>query len=204
MLRMSRKKKVEEEACEPSEQTSEEPEQQPEGEAESPEQAVAPTEEVVAEASDIECRIRELEKELEAERAQALRVLADFQNFRRRTEEQRLETASRAIESFVADLLPVLDNFERARQAADESQSYEALVSGVDLILRQLRDLLARHGVEPIEAVGKEFDPMVHDAVMRVPTEEVPENTVVEEVQRGYRRGSRVIRPASVKVAVRP
>lgn len=205
MLRMSRKKKSEEEALQPQAAETGGGTPQPEqasGELQPPEGQVA--EQIADEATSIEGRIVELEKELEAERAQALRVLADFQNFRRRTEEQRLETASRAVEGFISELLPVLDNFERALSAASDCQSHEALVEGVELILRQLRELLERHGVEPIEAVGQEFDPTVHDAVARVPVEDAAENTVIEEIQRGYRRGSRVLRPAMVKVAVRP
>jgi len=204
VFRMSRKRRSEEEASEAQESKgAEDIPEDSEGDAQaaqSEEQAGPPGDE----AACIESRIAELERELEAERSQALRVLADFQNFRRRTEEQRLETASRAVDGFISELLPVLDNFERALGAASDSQSHEALVAGVELILRQLRELLQRHGVEPIEAVGREFDPTVHEAVMRVPVEDAAENTVIEEVQRGYRRGSRVLRPAMVKVAVRP
>lgn len=155
------------------------------------------------EAASIEVRIAELEQELADERARALRVLADFQNYRRRTEEQRLETAAYVVQEFVAGLLPVLDNFERALEAAKANHSFEGLVSGVEMILRQMQELLAKYGVEPIEAVGQPFDPQLHDAVMRVHDPEKPDNTVVEELTRGYRMKDRVIRPAAVKVATR-
>lgn len=155
-------------------------------------------------AIDIEGRIVDLEQELQAERSQALRVLADFQNFRRRTEEQRAELVSRAVQEFVADLLPVIDNLERALTAAAATSSYEKVVAGVEMILRSLSEVLERHGVKPIDAEGKPFDPNVHDAVMRVDATDVEENTVVEELQRGYTIGSRVIRPAKVKVASNP
>lgn len=192
---MKRKKEAKEDSV-----TTEQPQAEPEG------GAVLPTEVLSEEeqAASIEDRILELEKELEAERAQALRVLADFQNFRRRSEEQRAETASRAVQEFVTDLLPILDNFERALASAADSRSFDGLVAGVELILRQLRELLQKHGVEPIEAVGQPFDPNLHDAAMRVEDAEVAENTVVEELQRGYTMDGRVIRPAMVKVATRP
>jgi molecular chaperone GrpE len=178
------------------------------GEAAAPEAAVTAAEEPVLvcadeQAESIEDRIVQLEEKLEAERAQALRVLADFQNYRRRSEEQRQEIASRAVQSFVAELLPVLDNFERALAASKDTQSFESLVAGVEMILRQLRELLERHGVAPIEAVGHPFDPNLHDAVMRVEAPDVEDNTVVEELQRGYTMDGRVIRPAMVKVATR-
>lgn len=178
------------------------------GEAAAPEAAVTAAGEPVLvcadeQAESIEDRIVQLEEKLEAERAQALRVLADFQNYRRRSEEQRQEIASRTVQSFVAELLPVLDNFERALAASRESQSFDSLVSGVEMILRQLREILERHGVVPIEAVGHPFDPNLHDAVMRVEAADVEDNTVVEELQRGYMMDGRVIRPAMVKVAKR-
>jgi molecular chaperone GrpE len=155
-------------------------------------------------ASSIEGRIVKLEQELATERAQALRVLADFQNFRRRNEEQRAEMAARAVQEFVASLLPVLDNFERALAAAEDAPGREGLLAGVGMILRQLQDVLAQRRVEPIVAVGSQFDPNLHEAIMRVDANDVPENTVVEELLTGYTMNGRVIRPAKVKVAAAP
>lgn len=154
-----------------------------------------------AEIAALRARIEELEKQVEQERGQYLRTLADFQNFRRRNEEQRGELHQFANRELILGLLPVLDNFERALASAEKSQSYEALVSGVTLILRQLQDFLKKNGVEAIEALGKEFDPNYHEAVMRVEDSEQPENTVVDELQRGYTMHSRVLRPSMVKVA---
>ncbi len=145
----------------------------------------------------IEC----LEKQVELERANHLRALADFQNFKRRIEEQRGELAQFANRELILGLLPVLDNFERALAAAEQTGSYEALVSGVGLTLRQLQDFLKKNGVETIEAQGKEFDPEFHEAVARVEDSEHPDNTIVDELQRGYMMHSRVLRPAMVKVA---
>jgi molecular chaperone GrpE len=150
-----------------------------------------------------ESRIEELERQVEQEHNLYLRTLADFQNFRRRQEEEVRQIRQFANRELILGLLPVLDNFERALAAAEQSQSYEALVGGVSLTLRQMQDFLKKNGVEAIDAVGKEFDPNFHEAVMRVEDGEHPENTVVEEVQRGYSLGDRVLRPSMVKVATR-
>lgn len=130
-----------------------------------------------------------------------LRTLADLNNIRRRGREDLDNARKFAIEDFVLHLLPVMDNFERAIKAAEEVQSFEALHGGVMLILRQLSDALAKEGVKPIEAEGKEFDPNVHEAVMRADTDEFPDNSVIEEFQKGYMLGDKVIRPSMVKVA---
>ena len=153
------------------------------------------------EADALRARIEELEKQVAEKNEQYLRAMADFQNYRRRSEEQNREARQFANRELILGLLPVLDNFERALAAAETSQSYEALVGGVALTLRQLQDFLKKNDVEPIEAVGKEFDPNFHEAVMRVEDGEHPENTVVDEVQRGYTMHSRVLRPSMVKVA---
>lgn len=153
------------------------------------------------EVEGVRTRIAELEKQVEHERNLHLRALADFQNFRRRNEEQRGELGQFANRELILGLLPILDNFERALAAAEKNKSYGALIEGVKLTLRQWQDYLKKHGVEPIEALGKEFDPNVHEAVQRVEDGEHPENTVVDEVQRGYTMHSRVLRPSMVKVA---
>jgi molecular chaperone GrpE len=181
-------------------------------ETETPEE-VQPAEEPAVKAGEDEiaglrARVEELEQQLEQEkkqkeeaRNQYLRALADFQNFRRRAEETGKQDRQFANQGFITGLLPILDNFERALDAAEKSRSFEALMGGVALILRQLQDYLKKNGVEPIEAVGQEFDPNFHEAVMRVEDGEHPENTVVDELQRGYTMHSRVLRPAMVKVA---
>jgi len=148
----------------------------------------------------LRARIAELEQALEQERDQHLRVLADFQNYRRRSEEQKAEIRRFANRELILGLLPVLDNFERALQAAEKNKSYEALAGGVALTHRQLLDYLKQQGVEPIEAVGEEFDPNLHEAVQRVEGDQ-PDNTVVQDVRKGYRMHDRVLRPSQVTVA---
>lgn len=155
----------------------------------------------VPEVSATDEHIAELERDLATERDQRLRVLADFQNYRRRTDEQRAEIGSLAIQDFVGGLLPIMDNLERAMVASADNETTGGIVEGVSLIHRQLMELLQRYGVAPIEAVGCEFDPNLHEAVMRVDAEDVPDNTVIEELVRGYAMGPRVIRPSVVKVA---
>lgn len=146
-------------------------------------------------------QIAELEAQLKEAKDQYLRAMADFQNFRRRSDEQRLEASQFANRELILGLLPILDDFERAMTAAEESQSFEKLMGGVALTQRKLADYLAKHGVEPIEATGAEFDPNYHEAIGRVEDSDHPENTVVEDVQRGYKMHNRVLRPSLVKVA---
>jgi molecular chaperone GrpE len=154
-----------------------------------------------AEMEKLRAEVERLTNERDAEREQRLRTLADFQNFRRRKEEERGADRQFANRELIIGLLPVLDNFERALAAAEKTRSYDALVDGVRLTLRQLNDFLAKNGVNPIESLGKEFDPNFHEAVMRVEDGGHPENSVVEELQRGYVMHDRVLRPSMVKVA---
>ncbi len=130
-----------------------------------------------------------------------LRTLADFENFRKRQREELERQKTTVKQSIVEKLIPIVDNFERSATHAEEEHSYEALVEGVNLILRQLHDLLAAEGVEAIDAEGQEFDPEFHEALMRVETDEVEENMVVEQIEKGYAINGKVIRPAKVTVA---
>ena len=149
-------------------------------------------------------RCEAAEKLAEEEHDQFLRTLADFNNLRRRSREEMQQARRFGIEDFVIRLLPILDNFERAIKTAEEMDDFDALHGGVVLILRQMRDLLEKEGVAPIEAEGQEFDPAIHEAVMRVDTEDYPDNTILEEFQTGYTLGGKVIRPSMVKVAKHP
>ena len=149
-------------------------------------------------------KCEQAEKRAEEEHDSFLRTLADFNNYRRRTREELEQARKFGTEDFIIRLLPILDNFERAIKSAEETKDFDSLHGGVILILRQLRDLLAREGVEPIEAVGEQFDPMKHEGVMRVDTTDYPDNTVVEELHTGYTMSGKVIRPSAVKVARHP
>ncbi len=152
-------------------------------------------------------RASEQLKVLKAERDKLydawLRTSADFDNHRKRTEREREEFRQYATESLLLQLLPVLDNFERALDSLPPGMQ-RGFAEGVRLIYKQLGDLLAKHGVTPIEAEGELFDPNVHEAVETEARTDVPHHSILNERQRGYRLGKRVIRPARVKVSVRP
>ncbi|MGE5487896.1 MAG: nucleotide exchange factor GrpE [bacterium] len=130
-----------------------------------------------------------------------LRVSAEFDNFRRRTQRERAEFVEFAGAEIVRELLPVLDDFERALRHETADKDY---AKGIELIYNRFADTLRKAGLEPLEVDGKPFDPHMHHAVERVPTEEVEEGTIVGEHQRGYNFKGRLLRPAMVKVAVKP
>ncbi|MGG4393264.1 nucleotide exchange factor GrpE [Paenibacillus thiaminolyticus] len=146
--------------------------------------------------------------ELKMARAQAeelqqrlLRAQADFDNFRRRTVKEKEELAQYASSKLVTELLPVLDNFERALAAAQTGSEEQSFVKGVDMIFRQFTQVLEQEGVKAMNAVGEPFNPEFHQAIMQVESEEHEEGIVVEEVQKGYMLKDRVLRPAMVKVS---
>jgi len=134
-------------------------------------------------------------------RDRLLRTQAEFDNYRKRVERERLETIERAAESVLRDLLPVLDDLERALDAEPGNEAAASYRRGVELIHRQLTELLTRRGVRPIETVGKDFDPHLHQAVSSEPVPGAREGEIVQELRRGYMLGERLLRPAMVKVA---
>ena len=142
-------------------------------------------------------------EEVAALQDQLLRLHADFENLRRRTLREKEEAYRYGHENLVKDLLPTVDNLERAIDHAREGDpgDVEGFLQGVDLVLRELRSVLARNGVEEIEAEGKPFDPEVHEAMAQAPEDSVPANTVVQVFQRGYRLHDHLIRPARVIVS---
>jgi molecular chaperone GrpE len=130
-----------------------------------------------------------------------LRLRADYDNLRKRVDRERQEFEARANLDLIGRLLPILDGFERALAMGSRPGGHEAFRDGIDLIYRQLTDELRRHGLRPIEALGRPFDPQVHDAVATDVASGEPANTVVEELRRGYLFGDRLLRPAMVRVA---
>jgi molecular chaperone GrpE len=133
-----------------------------------------------------------------------LRALADFDNLRKRTQRDSEVSRRYALEALVLDLLPVLDNFDRAVQTAGDGASAESLKKGMDLIRRQLCEALSKHGVSEYSCVGSQFDPRRADAISFIHTDEHKPGTVVSEVCKGYSCGERVLRPARVVVAKEP
>jgi molecular chaperone GrpE len=151
-------------------------------------------------------------KRVEAENAEFKDLLArrqaDFDNYRKRVERERTETYNRVVADVAAKLLPVLDNLKRALETeasveASESDEFRHFLSGVDLIYKQLNGVLDALGVKPVPAVGEQFDPHVHEAVVTEATDDYEPDTVMQELVVGYRIGDKLIRPALVKVATR-
>lgn len=141
----------------------------------------------------------QLRREVAELRDRSVRTLAELDNFRKRAEREQREARRYALVEPMRDLLDVVDNLERGLAA---SGSLEDLKTGVEMILRQMRDLLRKYGVQPVEAEGREFDPNVHEAVSREEREDVDHPEVVEELQRGYVIHDRLLRPSRVRVAV--
>jgi molecular chaperone GrpE len=129
------------------------------------------------------------------------RTLAEFDNARKRFEQQRSDYLQFAAMDLVKQILPVVDDFERALKVQTADENY---AKGVELIYQRLAATLKRLGLEPIDTAGQRFDPNVHEAVQRVPTDEVEDQSILEEFQRGYNFKGKLLRPAMVKVAVKP
>lgn len=151
------------------------------------------------ELASLRSRLAEQEQRAEDYFARLARVQADYENYKRRTGQEKEEYYKYASEQLIVALLPVLDNFDRALAA--ESLSVDDFKSGMEMIYRQLQSVLQAEGLEPVPAVGEPFDPVKHDAVLRGESDEYPENTVIEELQRGYYLKEKVIRVSMVKIS---
>lgn len=187
-----------------------EPEEPPSQDSEvAPEEASQPTEaeetapliavDTTVSLEQIESRQKEKQELYE----RLLRKQAEFDNFRKRTEREKTESFDFAVANFIQGLLPAIDGLERGLSVT-EGETVESYKKGIELILKQLRDLLASAGVQPIRAMGKMFDPNFHQAVLREESSVLPENEIIEEMQRGYTFKDRLLRPSMVKVAVAP
>lgn len=137
-----------------------------------------------------------------------LRKAAEFDNYRKRSEKEKIDVASLAKSSVLEEILPIVDACERAlssfEDAVDLNESLDRYRQGVELLYKQLSDMLARLGVVRIGARGEKFDPHLHEALIRFETDMYEENTVIEELRKGYLFNDRLLRPAQVKVAIRP
>ncbi|MFN2239170.1 MAG: nucleotide exchange factor GrpE [Thermoanaerobaculia bacterium] len=157
-----------------------------------------PVAEEAAEAGGSE--LGSLRAENEKLRDQFLRSRADFENFRRRMEKEKVEFRRYAVADTLRDLLPVLDNFERALSVP--TASVEDFRTGIEMIARQLAEILERTGLQTIDPAGEPFDPLFHEAIARVETAEAEPNSVFDVMQKGYMLHERLLRPAMVRVAV--
>ena len=156
----------------------------------------------VAVLSDLTQQIETLKIKLEERSSKYMRIAADFENYRKRTAKEKEELDLQVKRNTITELLPVVDNFERARaHLKPKSEGEITIHKSYQGVYKQLVDCLKRLGVAPMRPEGQEFDPNLHEAVMREPTDEYPEGTVLEELVRGYYFGERVLRHALVKVA---
>ena len=186
---------LEEQAEETAEPEAEAPDSEQSAEQDEPQEApVDDSEEMEKMLDDVEGS-----DELEAERERYYRLLAEYKNFQKRTAKEKQEAYGDATARCIGELLPIIDNFERAVDAQCSDENYH---SGVVMILNQLRIFLEKQGVTEIQALGAEFDPNIHNAIRQADaTEEFPENTVCEVFQKGYFYKEKLIRPALVAVA---
>lgn len=132
---------------------------------------------------------------------QYVRLAADFDNFRKRQEQERENLIKYGTEAALKKMIEVLDNFERGQKALENVEDCEKVKESFNLVHKQVHEALSKLGLEEIKAVGEEFDPNFHEAVMQTPTSEHPEHTVINELQKGYKLGDKVLRPTLVNVA---
>jgi molecular chaperone GrpE len=162
-----------------------------------------PNEEVETDLNQLLDQVKRTVDERDEIRGQLLRTMADFQNYKKRVLDEKRQIEERANERLMADLLPVIDNFERALAVAEKGGTYESLLDGVRAIERQFKMVLDSQKLQRIEAVGMPFDPDTHDAIGMVESAEHEPGTVIEEIETGYRLGTKVIRPSRVRVSKR-
>jgi len=153
--------------------------------------------------ASLEAKIAELESAAAEAKDRHLRLAADFDNFKKRSRQEHLETIQHASAELISRLLPGLDDLHKALDHKPEGMD-EAWAKGLELSVRKVEEALRAHGLETIEAVGKPFDPSVHEAIGHEESSEHPEDTVVQVLRSGYRIRDRVVRPALVKVARPP
>ncbi len=141
-----------------------------------------------------------LEKEKQELRDKYLRTAAEFENYRRRSNEEKADWIKNATQKLVLEICDVQDNFERAIITGKEKHTYESLMTGIELIFKQLEAVMKKEGVEKIEALGEEFDPMYHEALAQIPSEH-EKNKVAAIIQNGYKMNNKIIRPVRVAVS---
>jgi molecular chaperone GrpE len=150
---------------------------------------------------ELKKKLEETEKEAKDHYERLLRVAADFENYKKRAGKEKEEWVKFANEDLLKAILPFIDNLERAVNHAEKVKDTGVMIEGVRLTLQQLLQILTKFGVSPIESIGKPFDPMFHEAMLMVETDQREPNQVVEEFQKGYLLNDRLLRPATVSVA---
>ena len=173
----------------------------PPADGDEPSAASAQSGVVSAEPAGVEAELQKVQAERDSLLDRLARAQAEFENARRRAAKEQQDFRDFAMAEAIKSLLPVVDNFERALQSKSEVADFRA---GVELIYKQLRDVLTKLGVQPISAKGQQFDPHIHEAIEMVETPDAADHEVLEEWQRGYKYKDRLLRPAMVKVAKNP
>lgn len=171
-----------------------------EGTVEDAIEEVEAEEEVISEETKLQNEIAQLKKQLKEEENKYFRVLADYDNFKRRSTQEKETIRKYQSQSILTSILPVLDNFERALAVEAKTDEAKSMMEGMDMIYRSLLESLKSEGLVEIEAADKEFDPNFHQAVMTGNDEDKPSGIVLEEMQKGYILKDRVLRPSMVKV----
>ena len=159
------------------------------------------TTEQVEEVVEEKAEDNKLQEEYDKLNQQYIRLAADFDNYRKRQEQERENLLKFGTESALKKMLEVIDNFERGEKALQNVEDCQQVKDSFNLVHKQVLDTLQKLGLEEIDAEGKEFDPNFHDAVMRTPSNEYPEETIIAVLQKGYKMGEKVLRPALVNVA---
>ena len=155
--------------------------------------------------SNNDARLEQLEKEHETLKSQYVRIAADFENFRKRQSRDQDDLKIQLVSKALTAILPIVDNFERARQQLKpETEEAQTLHRSYQGLYKQLVEVLKQQGVAPMRVIGQQFDPNLHEAVMREPSEEFNEDFIIEELQRGYHLDGKVLRHALVKVSMGP
>jgi molecular chaperone GrpE len=202
---MTRRKKFMTLAKPPKGATDPEPrdeQSEPEVHDENIEMEVTPA--LPSDPAELQKQLTEKTEEAEENYARLLRLAADMENLRKRQEKERADVLLYANENLIKELLPVVDNLERALDHGRQSEAPEAMLEGIDLVYQGFLKVLAKFGVTPLESVGHQFDPAFHNAVMQEETTEVPDSNVTKELQKGYLMNQRLLRPAMVVVAKNP
>jgi len=157
-----------------------------------------------ADQTDGDDPVAGLQADLNRFRDLAMRSQADFENYKKRCAREKEEAIKYANTSLLEKLVSIVDHFELGLEAARGELEKSPIYSGMNLVLKQLQDFLAENGLQPIEAVGQEFDPNLHEAIAREPSDEVPEGAVIRQTRRGYRLKDRLLRPSAVVVSSGP
>jgi molecular chaperone GrpE len=182
------------------------PKEQPET-VESEEQETVASEEEISPEEELQAELEKAQCEVKAHQEQYLRTLAEMENLRKRTQREKEDLAKFANENILREILPVIDNLERAVEHAEQAEMGETgagLLEGVQMTLGQFSQVLNRFGVTPVDSLGLPFDPALHQAMGQMETKEYPANAVAQQMQKGYQLNERLLRPAMVMVAKPP